>query len=183
MAEGHRRPTALSRHGITTGSVPARCGPFFPWSRYAVFPFLSPVMRGLAAVGLAIILFSSPAAHAQAPAATRTTTQQADQNSHLVSPTQLDHQVQASSAMRQQRIEGLTKFLSTPQAEKAMKDAKIDPVQVKTAIPTLSDAELANLSARADHAQHDFAAGGLSTLALGLIILAIVLIILLAVYH
>ncbi len=64
-----------------------------------------------------------------------------------------------------------------------MQDAKIDPIQVKTAIPTLSSAELANLSARADRAQHDFAAGGLSTLALALIIIAIVLIILLAAFH
>ena len=55
--------------------------------------------------------------------------------------------------------------------------------RVKTAILTLSHAELADLSARADRAQHDFAAGGLTTLALTLIILAIVLIILLAVYH
>ena len=91
--------------------------------------------------------------------------------------------MQTSTATRQKQIEGVTQFLSTPQAEKAMKDAKIDPVQVKTAIPTLSNAELADLSARADRAQHDFAAGGITTLALTLIILAIVLLILLAVYH
>jgi hypothetical protein len=100
-----------------------------------------------------------------------------------VSPAQLDRRLQESTVTRQKQVEGLTQFLSTPQAEKAMKDAKIDPVQVKTAIPTLSNAELADLSARADRAQHDFAAGGLGTLAIALIILAIVLVILLAVYH
>ena len=63
------------------------------------------------------------------------------------------------------------------------KDAKIDPIQVKTAIPSLSDSELADLSARADHAQHDFAVGVLGTTTLLLIILVIVVIILVAVYH
>ncbi len=64
-----------------------------------------------------------------------------------------------------------------------MKDSKIDPVQVKTAIPTLSDAELADLSARADRAQHDFAAGLLGTTALLLIIIIILVVILVSVYH
>lgn len=135
----------------------------------------------LAVAAILVFLASSTALRAQEPGASKTPT--AEPNTHLVSPDQLNQQVQASSAVRQQRIEGLTQFLSTPQAAKAMKDAKIDPVQVKTAIPTLSDAELADLSARADHAQHDFAAGGLTTLALTLIILVIVVLILVAVYH
>jgi hypothetical protein len=143
------------------------------------------VTRGFAAAALITLFATSSALRAQnpAPAKTQATVQTADQDAHLVSPAQLNSQVQASTATRQKQVENLTQFLSTPQAEKAMKDAKIDPVQVKTAIPTLSNAELADLSARADRAQHDFAAGGLGTLALTLIILAIVLIILLAVYH
>ncbi|MGA8531222.1 MAG: hypothetical protein WB622_16010, partial [Acidobacteriaceae bacterium] len=96
---------------------------------------------------------------------------------------QLQQQVQTATAARQQNIDTLNHFLATPTAEKAMKDAKIDPAQVRNAVPTLSNAELANLSARAAHAQSQFAAGGLTTLALTLIILAIVLIILLAAYH
>ncbi len=143
--------------------------------------FSSLMTRAFAGAALVTLLASSFAACAQAK--TPAAAQNADPGSHLVSPAQLDNQVQTSTAMRQQRIEGLTNFLSTPQAQKAMQDAKIDPVQVKTAIPTLSNAELADFSSRADRAQHDFAAGGLTTLALTLIILAIVLIILLAVYH
>ncbi|HVT97353.1 MAG TPA: hypothetical protein VHE33_07570 [Acidobacteriaceae bacterium] len=137
--------------------------------------------RGLVAAAAITLFASSCALRAQEPASTKNQTASSD--SHLVSPSQLDSQVQTSTATRHQQVEGLTRFLSTPQAEKAMKDAKIDPAQVKTAIPTLSDAELAQLSARADKAQHDFAAGGLSTLALALIIIAVVLIILLAAYH
>lgn len=148
-------------------------------------PFFSFVTRGFAVAALITLFASSSALRAQNPASNKTTTavQSAAPDAHLVTPAQLNSQVQASTATRQKQVEGLTQFLSTPQAEKAMKDAKIDPVQVKTAIPTLSNAELADLSARADRAQHDFAAGGLGTLALTLIILAIVLIILLAVYH
>ena len=143
------------------------------------------ISRALAATALAMLLLSSFALRAQqrtttnAPAPARNS----DADTHLVSPAQLDNQVHQSTATRQKQIEGLTQFLSTPQAEKAMKDAKIDPVQVKTAIPTLSNAELQDLSSRADRAQQEFAAGGLTTLALTLIILAVVLIILLAVYH
>jgi hypothetical protein len=95
----------------------------------------------------------------------------------------MQQQVQSTTAARQQNIETLNQFLATPTAAKAMKDAKVDPAQVKDAIPTLSNAELANLSARAAHAQSQFAAGGLTTLALALIIIAVVLIILLAAYH
>jgi hypothetical protein len=130
-------------------------------------------------------LASSSALHAQQTAATPAATaiQNSDQDSHLVTSTQLDRQIQASSAARQKQIQNLSQFLSTPIAEKAMKDSKIDTVQIKTAIPSLSDAELADLSARADKAQHDFAAGFLGTTALLLIILVILVIILVSVYH
>jgi hypothetical protein len=139
--------------------------------------FLSLMTRGFAAFALLFLFSSSPALRAQEPASN------APQDTHLVSPAQLQQQVQGRTATRQQDIDTLTRFLSTPTAEKAMKDARVDPVQVKTAIPSLSDAELANLSARAAHAQSDFAGGSLTTLALALIIIAVVLIILLAVYH
>ncbi len=130
---------------------------------------------GVILVALLSLVAFSPVLHAQQPA------QNAD--THLVSPQQLQQQVQSSTEKRQKEIQDLNQFLSTAQAEKAMKDSKIDPVQVKTAIPSLSDAELADLSARADHAQHDFSAGLLGTTALLLIILIIVVIILVSIYH
>ena len=140
--------------------------------------------RRFAAVTLVGFLASSVVLCAQEPAPekTRAAVQAADPDTHLVSPAQLDSQIQESTATRQKQIEDLRQFLSTPEAEKAMKDAKIDSVQVKTAIPTLSNAELKDLSSRADRAQRDFAAGGLTTFALTLIILLVVLVILLAVY-
>jgi hypothetical protein len=49
-------------------------------------------------------------------------------------------------------------LLSTPAAEKAMKSAKVDLQQVKTAVSSLDDQELAQLAARANKAQADFSA-------------------------
>jgi hypothetical protein len=134
--------------------------------------------RGLAAFALFSLLASSSALRAQEQGRGS----RAD-DTHLVSPAQMQQQVEASTVTRQKQIQDLTEFLSTDAAQQVMKNAKIDPVQVKTAIPTLSDAELADLSARADHAQHDFAAGVLGTTALLLIILVILVIILVSVYH
>ena len=108
--------------------------------------FFSTITRGLAAFALVSLFASSFALRAQEPARTSASSAVSDQDSHLVSPAQLDSQMQASTEARQNEIKNLTKFLSTPLAEKAMKDAKVDPVQVRTAIPSLSDAELADLS-------------------------------------
>ena len=144
--------------------------------------FFSFISRGLAVLALLLLLVCASALRAQEPNQT-TPVQIAAQDTHLVTPAQLDSQVRASTATRQKQIQDLTQFLSTPTAQKAMKDSKIDPVQVKTAIPSLSDAELADLSARADRAQHDFAAGLLGTTALLLIIIIILVVILVSVYH
>lgn len=108
---------------------------------------------------------------------------QTTSNDHIVSSQALQHQVQSSSATRQKNVETLKQFMSTPAAEKAMRDAKIDPVQVQTAIPTLSDSELANLSSRATDAQQKFSAGALSNNMLTLIIVLVAIIIIVAIIH
>lgn len=138
------------------------------------FSFLS---SGLALAALVSLFLAVPGLRAQAPARNN------QQDSHIVSSAQLQQQVQDSAAVRQKNIDALNQFLSTPDAQQAMKTAKIDPVQVKTAVPTLSDAELANLSARAQHAQQEFAAGHLSNAVWLIIIIAIVVIIVVAVVH
>ena len=135
------------------------------------------IMHALAAVALLALVASSSALRAQQ------TPSKANSDTHLVTSAQLDQQVQASSATRQKQIQDLTQFVSTPEAQKVMKDAKIDPVQIKTAIPSLSDSELADLSARADRAQQDFSAGLLGTTTLLLIILIILVIILVSIWH
>jgi len=100
---------------------------------------------------------------------------------HVVSPADLHKEAVAASQARQQNLEAVQKLLFTPTAEKAMKSAAIDPRQVKTALATLNDEELAQLAARANKAQADFAAGDLSQRDLIWIILAIAVLVLIIV--
>jgi hypothetical protein len=128
--------------------------------------------RALTLVAL-LSLFSfvpafSPSAHAQ---------------DHIVTPQALQQQAQAATTTRQQDIQTLQKFLSTPAAEQAMKSAKVDPVQVQNTIPTLSSHDLASLAARASHAQQQFAAGRLTTGMLLVIVVVIAVVIILIAVH
>ncbi|MGC2618342.1 MAG: PA2779 family protein [Acidobacteriaceae bacterium] len=135
-------------------------------------PSLRFVSRHLSAVALAALLVFtasfSPAARAE---------------DHLVSSQALQQQVQATSATRQQNIETVSNFLSTPIAERAMRSQHYDPVKVRTAIPTLSDQELANLASRANDAQQKFAAGFIGNGLLLILIIAIVVIIVVVAVH
>jgi hypothetical protein len=101
--------------------------------------------------------------------------------SHVVSPADLQQAATAASQARQHNMDSIQRLLSTPTAEQALKSAKMDPQQVKTAVSTLNDQELAQLAARADKAQADFAAGSLSQRDLILIILGIAVLILIIV--
>jgi hypothetical protein len=101
--------------------------------------------------------------------------------SHVVSPADLQKEAVAASQVRQHNLDSVQRLLSTPAAEKALKSAKMDTQQVKTAVSTLSDQELAQLAARADKAQADFAAGNLSERDLILIILGIAVLVLIIV--
>ena len=100
---------------------------------------------------------------------------------HVVSPADLQKEAVTASQVRQQNLEAVQKFLFNPTGEKAMKSAGIDPQQVKAAVPTLSDEELAQLAARANKAQADFAAGDLSQREILWIILAVAALVLIIV--
>jgi len=101
--------------------------------------------------------------------------------SHVVSPADLQREAVAASQVRQHNLDSVHRLFSTPAAEKALKSAKMDTQQVKTAVSTLSDQELAQLAAKADKAQADFAAGTLSERDLILIILGIAVLVLIIV--
>ncbi len=98
---------------------------------------------------------------------------------HLVSPEALQQSLVDSSATRQREITNLTQLVSLPAAERAIRDAHMNPEEVQRAIPTLSDEELASLSARAANVQQKIAGGNLSTDELLIIVLiaAIVIIV------
>jgi hypothetical protein len=105
----------------------------------------------------------------------------AQATAHIVSPADLQREMLASAQARQRNLETVRQFVSSAEAMKAMRSARINPEQVNTSMASLSDAELAQLASRAQKAQADFAAGSLSTRDLVLIILAMVALILIIV--
>lgn len=102
---------------------------------------------------------------------------------HLVSPQALQQQMQTASAARRQNIDTLNSFLSIPAAAQAMKTARVNPTQVRNAIPTLSSHELASLASRAQKAQQQFSAGMISNGMLLVVIVAIVVVIVVIAIH
>jgi hypothetical protein len=96
---------------------------------------------------------------------------------HVVSPGDLQQATVAATQVRQANVAKLNELLSSPIGQKALKEAHVDANQVKTAVASLSDQDLARLAARADNAQKDFAAGAISDHLLLLIVIAIVVII------
>ena len=100
---------------------------------------------------------------------------------HVVSPADLQKAVQAAADARQHNVDTLTGFLASSNAQKALASVGIDPAQVKTAVSSLDDQELARLAARAEKAQDDFAAGRMSERDLLWILVAIAALILIIV--
>ena len=100
---------------------------------------------------------------------------------HVVGPAELQKESVAATRARQHNLATVTEFLSAPKAEKALRSAGMDPAQVKTAVSTLNDRELARLALRAEKAQADFAAGTLSDRDLLIILLAVAVLVLIIV--
>jgi hypothetical protein len=100
---------------------------------------------------------------------------------HVVTSSDLQKDVAAASAARQKDLAQVEGFLSSTKAQRAMKSAHVNPQQVKNAIPQLNDDELAQLSARSEKAQKDFAAGKISDHDLLIILVAVVALILIIV--
>lgn len=100
---------------------------------------------------------------------------------HLVSPGDLNKAAQDATHVRQQNIDTLHSFLASPKTEKALEQARMNPVEVQNAVSGLSDQELAQLAARASKAQNEFAAGSMSDRDLLLILVGIAVIILIIV--
>ena len=102
---------------------------------------------------------------------------------HVVPSSKIQSDVAASTAARQSKLAQLDEFFSSEQAREALKSANIDYEQVHNALPMLSDQDLANISARAQQARKDFAAGNLTNIELLFIIMAAVVIILVIAIH
>jgi hypothetical protein len=100
---------------------------------------------------------------------------------HVVPPAEIQKDVAAISSNREKNQAQLEKFISTPEAQKALKSAHVDLAQVNNAISSLNDDELAQLSARSEKAQKDFVGGRITDRDLILILLGIVALILIIV--
>jgi hypothetical protein len=100
---------------------------------------------------------------------------------HVVSPAELRQQMLDAARTRAANIETVKEFISTADGQQALRIAHLNPKQVQAAVSTLSDAEVAQLSARAAKAQRDFAAGDLSDRDLLLILIGIAALILIIV--
>ncbi len=103
------------------------------------------------------------------------------EQTHVVSPAELQKQVLAVTSSRQRNMETVNGFLSSAKMQEAMGSAGINPAQVKTAVSSLNDEELARLAARSEKTQADFAAGRISDHDLILIMLGFVALILIIV--
>ncbi len=100
---------------------------------------------------------------------------------HVVTSSDLQNDVAAASASRQRNLAQLESFLSSTEAQQAMKSVHIKYRQIKNAIPQLNDDDLAQLAARSEKAQKDFAAGRISDRDLLIILVAVVALILIIV--
>ena len=100
---------------------------------------------------------------------------------HVVSAADLQNEAVAATNARNQNMQTVTKFLSSPIAQKALQSTQMDLTKVNNAISSLSDQELARLAARAEKAQIDFAAGRLTDRDLLLLVLGFAALILIIV--
>jgi len=92
---------------------------------------------------------------------------------HLVSPDAIQHQLLESVAQRNKNVETLNQFFGSELGTKALKGAGLSSSEVKNAVAQLSDDDLSRLSAKANLAQQDFAAGSLTNQQLTYIIIAL----------
>ncbi|MDE3201651.1 MAG: hypothetical protein KGN79_12105 [Acidobacteriota bacterium] len=105
----------------------------------------------------------------------------AQSTDHVVSSNDLQKATVDASQARAQNLAALNNLLTSQKAQKALEAANMDPAQVKTAVSSLNDQELAQLAAKATKAQNDFAAGYISDRDLLIILVAIAALVLIIV--
>jgi len=92
---------------------------------------------------------------------------------HLVKTADLHRAIVTAAEARQDNQAKVQRFFSTEPAKKALRNAKVDLVQIEKAIPHLSDQELARLANQTEKIQKDFAAGTLTNEQITYIIIAL----------
>ena len=102
----------------------------------------------------------------------------AQSQSHVVPSSDIQNDMVRATRTRQGDLQKVRNLFSNESAQKALENAQIDSQQVRDAVSTLSDVELARLAARSDQLNEDFAAGRISDRDLILILVAIAVVIL-----
>ena len=92
---------------------------------------------------------------------------------HVVSTSDLQQEILKVSESRQANLAKVQEFFSSQSAQKALRNSKIDVSKIKSAIPLLTDEELARLAAQTDKIQKDIAGGSLTNQQITYIIIAL----------
>ena len=100
---------------------------------------------------------------------------------HVVTPAEMHKAAVDASRARQQNLDTVREFVSSEKARRALESARMSPQQIKDAVASLSDAELAQLASKVQKTQADFAAGTISNRDLIFILLGIAALILIIV--
>lgn len=100
---------------------------------------------------------------------------------HVLPLNQLQQQAQTAAEQRQKNIADIERVLSYPAAQQALAKSDVNSDQMKQAVATLDDQELARLATQARASENDVK-GGLIVGILALIGLIVVIIIVVAVF-
>ncbi len=125
----------------------------------------NPLRRAAAIVAAASLAAASGLA--QEPAAA------GNAEAHVVPLSEIHAAAVAAGDERQDNISRLERFFTGDDAEKALQMVRLSGHQIRDAIASLDNEELARLAARAQKANSDFAAGALSNQDLTYIIIAL----------
>ncbi len=105
----------------------------------------------------------------------------AQDKDHVVSLDELKSDAAKPSQTRQANEADVRHLLQTEAGQEALKTAKVDYAKVDKAISQLSYDDLATVAEKSRQADHDFAAGGLTSTLIIVIVLIIVLIVVLTI--
>lgn len=92
---------------------------------------------------------------------------------HVISIGELRQQMVSTAQMRASNLHKTEAFLSSPAVRGILRDAKVDPAKIQSAVAGLSDDELADLASRTGKIQKDITAGSLSNQELTYIVIAL----------
>jgi hypothetical protein len=102
-------------------------------------------------------------------------------DNHIVSTSDLQHAVQQQSQTRAENLAKVQSFFSSRLVIDTLKGAKVNSIQIRNAVSTLTNEELARLASQTQKIQNDVAGGGLTHRQVTYVIIAVTIIIVIAI--